>query len=84
VILYCTWFIKPVYGFLGDSFFPFYYRVKGYVVVWALTALAATVSMVILLPKRESGKVSVDLLLGLEAVNFFCLGFIDSVCRKFV
>lgn len=82
LILYFSWFIKPVYGFLGDYFFPFYYRVKGYVVVWILTALGSTTAMLILLPKIESGKISFDVLLGLETLNIFCLGFIDAVCRS--
>ena len=82
VLLYMTWFLKPVYGFLGDYFFPFYYRVKGYVVIWIMTAVIATTTMVFLVPKVPSDEKNGHLLLGVEILNFLALGFIDAVCRS--
>lgn len=81
-LFYIPWLIKPVYGYLGDYFFPFYYRVKGYVLLFALIALGSTTTMLVLVPSVYSGKLSKDFMLAGECINFFALAFIDAVCRS--
>lgn len=80
-LFYSTWLIKPIYGFLGDYLFPFYYRVKGYVVIFTLLAVASTTTMIALLPKISSNQLEKEVLLGVEFLNFLALGFIDAVCQ---
>ena len=82
-LLYVPWFLKPVYGFLGDYFFPFHYRVKGYVLIWASIAVCSTVGMIFLLPEEDSPSSFVmNAMLVVEILNMVALSFIDSVCRR--
>lgn len=80
-ILYCGWLIKPVYGFLGDCVYPFYFRVKGFVVILATLAIIASVYLVTIVKYGDENK-NPHWMLAIETFIFSCIAFIDSICRR--
>ena len=81
-LLYCSWLIKPVYGFLGDYIFPFYFRIKGYVVILAAAAIVSSIYVLFQVKFIDSDKGIVHMLLGVQTFVFFTMAFIDSICRN--
>ena len=42
-LLYCSWLIKPVYRFLSDYIFSYYFRIEGYVDILAAAAIVFSI-----------------------------------------
>ena len=69
--IYFSWIFKPVYGFLSDWFFLCYYRVKGYVVIFALVNIACCLYSIHLLLNIKEGVSDAMPLFGLMTVVYF-------------
>jgi hypothetical protein len=81
-LLYCSWLIKPVYGFLGDYIFPFYFRIKGYFVILAGAVMVSSIYVLLQVNLIDSNKKIIHVLLGVQTFDFFTMAFIDSICRN--
>jgi len=85
VIVLLFWVVKPWFGYLSDCYYPFYYRVKCYLVVMCALSVAAAFISYSKIPTSDDATMS-DVDVGwvetLSVVIGFSTAFIDSVCRN--
>ena len=86
-LLDLPWILKPLFGFLADWLYPFYYRTKGYMVIIGILNVAF--SFLSIYYAKEASDNAKDINSKYPMIFFFCMLFIfmclaavDSICRK--
>jgi hypothetical protein len=82
-LLYFPWMMKPLYGFLADVVAPFYFKIKGYVVIIGLLNLLlalVTAGSLHHLDSLDSTSSSTCLTIVLFVI-YLNQSFIDAICR---
>lgn len=82
-LLYFPWIMKPLYGFLADILAPFYYKIKGYVLILGLLNLLIALATAGSLHRFDSSGTSASstFLIIMLFVIYLNQSFIDAICR---
>ena len=66
-----SWLLKPVLGYFSDSFYPFHYRLKSYILIFSVMMIVCCY-MVSILPR------DLYFFTIIVALIYFAVGFIDT------
>ena len=76
------WILKPLFGFMADWLYPFYYRTKGYMVMIGLMNVAFSLLAIFTLKEDFKETDSALLCFIFMILIYTCLAGVDSICRN--
>lgn len=83
--IYFPWVLKPIYGLIADFIYPFYYRIKGYVLIigfFNIIVLILTIGYLEEIDRKDLRSSALYLTVILFWI-YLNLSFIDAICRRF-
>ncbi len=81
-LLYLPWILKPLFGFIADWLYPFYYRTKGHMfIIGVLNVIFAFVSISISNKVMDSSMTPLAYFICMLLI-YYCLAAVDSICLK--
>lgn len=81
-LVYLPWILKPLFGFLSDWIYPFYFRTKGYmIIIGVLNVLLSFLAVKFLKDVQSDPSKSLHFFI-VMALIYMCLAAVDSVCRN--
>lgn len=81
-LVYLPWVLKPLFGFLSDWIYPFYFRTKGYmVIIGLLNVLLAFLSVHFSKAVKDDPTRAMPFFISMSAM-YMCLAAVDSICRR--
>lgn len=81
-LVYISWALKPLFGYLGDRFFPFRYRIKGYAISLGLINIAISFVSLIFVHRVKYYNWSIIPLVVMIFIIYMNQAFIDAITRN--
>lgn len=81
-LVYLPWIMKPLFGFMSDWIYPFYFRTKGYVVIIGVLNVFLSFLAVRFLKNVKEEPNKAGLLFISMSLLYMGLAAVDSICRR--